>query len=311
VLARELSIERLHYIHSTARRGWLIAPLKYSYQACETLRILLRERPQIVLVQSPPSLAVLFVSLYCALTGARYLIDAHSAAFQIRIWTWPGWLHRALARRAITTIVTNEHFQRQVEGWGGHAFVLRDIPTSFDRHASYALNGSFNVVVVNTFADDEPLGEILEAARGLSGIRFYVTGKKKLAATEVLSCAPDNVQFTDFLPDESYYALLNTAHAVMCLTTRNHTMQRGACEALSLGKPIITSDWPILRSYFHKGTVHVPNTSAGIRQGVLRMQAQHVRYEMEIGELQLVQRQEWQAKRQEILDLVHRALAAR
>ena len=31
---------------------------------------------------------------------------------------------------------------------------------------------------------------------------------------------------------------------ILALTTHDHTMQRGACEAVSLGVPIITSDWP-------------------------------------------------------------------
>jgi glycosyltransferase involved in cell wall biosynthesis len=310
VLARELGIGSPHYLYSSTRRGALSAPFRYRYQAIATLRLLLRDRPPIVFVQSPPSLAVLFVYVYCRLAGARYVVDAHSAAFLNPIWTWPSWLHRVLARAAITTIVTNEHFQRRVQAWGGHAFILRDVPTNFETQGGYPLNGSFNVAVVNTFSDDEPLDEILEAARNVSDVRFYVTGKKKMAAADVLARAPTNIYFTDFLPDDLYYGLLNGAHAVMCLTTRDHTMQRGACEALSLGKPIITSDWPLLRSYFHKGTVHVSNTREGICRGVLKMKARHLQYQAEIEDLQAAQRREWLAKKQELIHLVQNALTS-
>jgi glycosyltransferase involved in cell wall biosynthesis len=297
VLARELGIEGPHYIYSTTLRGSFSAPFKYAYQGFKTLRLLFQQCPKIVFVQSPPSFAVLFVFFYCRLTGAKYIVDAHSAALQLRIWTWPKWLCRLLARKAVTTIVTNEHFQKKVQGWGGHAFVLRDIPTCFIKEGDYPMIGDFNLVVVNTFSADEPLKEVVEAADTLPEVQFYVTGRKGMAPPEILSRTPANVHFTDFLPEESYYALLNTAHAVICLTNRDHTMQRGACEALSLGKPIITSAWPLLRSYFCKGTVHVPNTSEGIRQGVLTMKEHYPSYEIEIKELLAEQRLEWREKR--------------
>lgn len=304
VLARELGIDALHYIHSSTRRGPASAPLRYAYQAVETLRVLLRDRPRLVFVQSPPGFAVLFVALYCRLAGARYLVDAHSAAMQLWFWNRPAWLYRLLARRALATIVTNQRFQRMIEGRGGRAFVLRDIPTRFERNGDYPLDGGFSVAVVNTFADDEPLGAILDAARELPDVRFYVTGKTKMAPPGLLERAPPNVRFTGFLPDGEYYSLLDGAHAVLCMTTRDHTMQRGACEALSLGKPIITSDWPLLRSYFRQGAAHVPNTSMGIRQGVLMVRGQLPRYQAEIAALRDARRQEWQANKRALLKLI-------
>ena len=304
VLANELGIEEQHFIYLTTRRGLLFAPWKYAYQAVRTLLLLFRKRPRIVLVQSPPSLAVLFVYLYCALTNSRYLVEAHSAAFQYAYWTRPRWLYRFLARKAITTIVTNKEFQQLVHRSGGSAFIVRDIATTFPKAKSYPLHGSFNVVVVSTFSSDEPLREVLEAAADLEEVQFYITGKKAYASRELLASAPGNVHFTDFLPDASYYALLSSSQAVMCLSTRDHTMQYGACEALWLGKPIITSDWPLLRAYFDKGTVHVPNTSAGIRQGVREMKEHYHQYDAGIKELQIAQRQEWHEKAQALARMV-------
>jgi len=296
VFARELGIEELHFIYSTTRRGLLAAPLKYSFQAIKTLKLLFQKRPKIVFVQSPPSFAVIFVYLYCALTNGRYIVDAHSDALQSSYWTRPQWLYRFLARQAITTIVTNEHFEHMISDWGGHAFVLRDVPTTFPVGDRYPLNGKFNLVVVNTFAADEPLHEVLAAAAELEEVEFHITGKKSRAGQHLPRLIPENVHFTDYLPDETYYALLDASQAVMCLTTRDHTMQRGACEALSLGKPIITSNWPLLENYFYRGTVHVDNTKAGIRDGVLEMRQNYKIYHAGIRRLQIEQREEWQAK---------------
>lgn len=304
VLARALGIANLHCVHATTRRGLWIAPIKYGYQTLATFWLLLRSAPELIFVQSPPSFAVWCVYLYCWMTGARYLVDAHSDALQSWYWTRPAWVRNLWARGAIATLVTNEHFQQTVEAWGGRAFILRDIPTEFEKDERYPVQGDFTVAVVNTFSRDEPIGQVVEAAAQLPDVQFYVTGKTERALPRLLETAPENVHFTGYLPDRSYYALLNTSHAVMCLTTRNHTMQRGACEALSLGKPIITSDWPLLRTYFHKGTVHVANTGSSIGAGVRSLMGAYDAYQIGIRDLQKQQQREWQQKIEALMSLI-------
>jgi glycosyltransferase involved in cell wall biosynthesis len=302
-LAGQLGID-VHYVSATARSGVVAAMLKYPVQALMTSALLLRERPRVVLVQSPPSIAPLLVAVYAAITGARFVVDAHSDAMLSPLWTRPRLLYRHLARRALATIVTNGHFADTIRSWGGRALVLPDIPTSFP-DGSFGVHGDFNVAVVNTFASDEPLDAILAAADDLEGVTFYVTGDTSHAPATVTSDVPRNVEFTGFLPEDRYYGLLRSSHAVMCLTTRDHTMQRGACEALSLGKPIITSDWPVLNDYFSMGTVHVDNTVAGIRAGVLQMRRGLDRYKEAIVKLQRRQQEEWESAEESLLQLIN------
>lgn len=292
MFARELGI-RIENVYSTQRRGLLVAPWKYSYQAVASLILLFRTRPLLVFIQSPPSFAVLFVWLYCALNGADYVVDTHSAAMQLTWWTRPRWLYRFLARRALATIVTNEVFAEEIESAGGTALVLRDIPTDFPTGESLANEGMFTVLVVNTFAFDEPLNEVLSAAEQLPDVQFLVTGNTDRGDPSLVGAASSNVQFTGFVPDGDYYATMRASDAVMCLTTRDNTMQRGACEALSLARPIITSDWPLLRDYFRKGTVHVQPTSESIANAVCLVEKELERFQEEITELQGAQRDEW------------------
>jgi glycosyltransferase involved in cell wall biosynthesis len=153
------------------------------------------------------------------------------------------------------------------------------------------------------------LEEILTAAREMPEIDFFITGNKKRARLEVLALASANTHFTDFLPQRSYYGLLGAADAVMCLTTRDNTMQRGACEALSLGKPIITSDTQLLRDYFDRGTVHVSNRREGIREGILKLKASYVRYQTEIEELRRERRNEWNEKKRILEGMIREAIA--
>lgn len=303
VFARELGIDA-YFIYLTLKKGFFSGIYKYPYQAIKTLALLFTKRPKLVIVQSPPSFAVFFVYLYCLLTGSEYIVDAHSAAFS-RLWLYPLWLTKHLARKAVTTFVTNEHFQHMIQNWGAHSFILHDIPTTFSRaEENYPLDGEFNVVVINTFSPDEPLEQVLSAAAKVPDVHFYVTGRKGGADLELLTEITSNIHFTDFLPNDTYYALLGSVQAVMCLTTRDHTMQRGACEALWMGKPIITSDWNLLREYFQDGTIHVNNSSDAIVEALNEMRKNRSQYENGILDLQSKRRLEWQEKIEALTDLM-------
>jgi glycosyltransferase involved in cell wall biosynthesis len=305
-LANEIEMTSPIYLYSTKWKGPLSAPIRYVIQAARTLLLLFRKRPRVVLVQSPPSFAVLFVALYCALTGSHYIIDAHSGAFQRGIWTRPKWLIDRVTRNAALTLVTDEFFRKMIERKGGQAMVLRD-PVAPAPLLPIHLQEQFSVTVVNTFAPDEPLEAVLQAAAGLPEVHFSITGKRSHAHPDLLRQAPHNVVFTDFLPDDTYYQLLRSSHAVMTLTTRDHTLQCGACEALSLERPIITSDWPLLQEYFCRGTVHVDNTPTGIRLGIETLKQEYGRYEAEVVELRQMRRQEWQQKTAELVDLIYKS----
>lgn len=282
-------------------------PLKYPRMLWRTARTLLARRPRVVFVQTPPSFATWAVALYAALSGARFVIDAHSDAFQRDRWTRPAWLNRLVQRRAAAMVVTDGHWAGELRAAGVNGVVIPDIPTPVDAppDASPA-GGRFTVVVVNTWAADEPLAEELAAADAVPEAEFQVTGfaDERVGALGLL---PANVRFTGFLPVEDYVMALARADAVMCLTTRDHTMQRGACEALSLARPIITSDWPLLRSYFEQGTVHVDNTARGIADGVRRAMAMHEELLAQVADLRQRRFTEWQARREELMQLLEGA----
>jgi glycosyltransferase involved in cell wall biosynthesis len=286
---------KLHLIHSL-KRYYVLAPLRYVLQSLKTFAVLLHEKPKLVFVQNPPIFAVAIVYIYARLWNAQYVIDSHTGALLAPWWKWTLPIHAFLSRRAITTIVTNEHLKAMVEAWRADAFILADLPTTFPEGKPFPLDSEFSVTVINTFSPDEPLEEVLAAAATLPEVQFYVTGDLIRAKNKLFENQPANVKFTGFLPDEDYFGLLRATQAVMTLTTDNHTMQRAACEAVSLGKPIITSNWPILKEYFDKGTLHVDNSAQGIREAVITLQQERERLEKEILLLQQERRQEWQQK---------------
>lgn len=306
LMARRLGVP-LRRIYVLKMKPWL-APARYPAQAVLTLNTLFRERPALVFVQNPPIFAPLIVWLYCALTGSRFIIDSHTDALHGPLWQWSWPLHAFLSRQALTTLVTNSHLQRVVQQWHAPAHVITDIPSELPAGIPYPVEHPFNVVMVSSWAPDEPLEAVIAAARHLPEIGIYITGDPVQGFKRRPTDLPRNVHLTGFLSDEAYYGLLRSAQAVMALTTEDHTNQRGACEGVWLNKPILTSDWPVLRQTFHRGTVHVDNTAEGIYAGLMQMRADHATLSAEIADLQAERLAQWEAFTAQLTELIGGAL---
>jgi glycosyltransferase involved in cell wall biosynthesis len=301
----------VQYIYITSRRGKFIAPIKYFFQTLMTFAFLVWHRYQLVFVQDPPIFAVLPVYLYSLFSKTRFIIDSHTNALQAPFWKWTLPLHRFLERRAITTIVTNDCLREMVEGWGAHSFTLEDPPAQFHIPKPMTLpDGTLNVVMVSMADYDEPSQEVLEVARELQDVDFYITGNfaRSRYHQGVVESAPQNVHFTGYLW-EGYFALLDAADVILCLTTEDNTFLSGANEALWLGKPLITSDWPILQRYFSKGAVHVDNTAESICRAIITMRDDLPMFEAGIRTLQEERRREWQQKAEALIRLIQQAMS--
>jgi glycosyltransferase involved in cell wall biosynthesis len=285
-----------HLIHYLTFKKPLHAPIKYVLQAGDTIRRLRRERPRIVAVASPPVFAVLAVWAYCRLFSARYVIDAHTGVFDDSRWTWLLPLSRCLARQAAANIVTSSHLEAKVAAWGATAVVIGDVPVQFQASQPADLGQGAHIAVINTFSQDEPLDQVLAAAASLPEVTFHITGNPQHARNRYHAALPPNARFTGWLSDEAYTGLLLAARAVICLTTRDHTMQRGAYEAMALGKPLITSDWKLLRQTFSAGTIHIDNSADAIVSAVRRTLRQGGELEHEMRALRRQRRSEFHAK---------------
>jgi glycosyltransferase involved in cell wall biosynthesis len=290
MFARDLDAT-LYCLHTTHFCSKPCAPFRYALLAVRTLRLLLRVRPQAVHVQNPPCFCGLMVAFYCWRTGARYVLDHHSATF-LRIWKLVGPVQRLVVRRAATNIVTSEHWADTVRSWGGEVLVMRDAFRELPPGDPVALEPGFHVVFVGTFAFDEPLDAVLGAAAELPDVHFHVTGDTRHARPDTLAAAPPNVTFTGFRPYGEYLGLLRGADAVMALTTRDHTLQGAGCEAVTVGTPLITSDWPYLREVF-EGAVFVAPTVESIRAGVVEVIRRHGELSQAVIELRQTRRQQW------------------
>lgn len=303
LLARQLGASAHFVSHGRSGRA-LSAPLRYLAQAMQTWQTLRAERPSVILVQNPPIALALLAWLYTRLNGGAFAVDSHTAAFLSPKWRWALPLHRFLSRRALATIVTNEHLLAVVRGWGCRALILAFTPDDRAVAEPFALEPGFNVAVVSTGAEDEPVAEVFAAARRLPGVQFYITGEERRLALHLRQRRPGNCHLTGFLPRGQYLGLLATANVVLDLTTRDHTLLMGAFEAVSLGTPLVVSDWPVLRRYFSRGTVHVANTAEAIARGLEKAQAEEGTLRADMFNLRADLLADWQRRLSELRQII-------
>src|SRR5688572_18876353 len=270
---------------------------KYIGQWIETARILSRERPDTVFVMTPPVFAALPAFWYAWRHGKNVVLDAHTAAFVLPRWRWFQRLQRMCCRYAVTTLVSNEHFAAHVRALGGDATVVPDVPIVFAEREPFPRPSGFVVAAVCSFDVDEPIAAIFEAARTLPDVQFFVTGSPRKLPPELTAKRPSNLTLTGFLTVPAYGGLLGDADVVMVLTTFNHTMLRGAYEAIYQETPVITSDWPVLRDAFPEGTVHVDNTAESLVAAIRTVQGDAAAYRAGAARLRKVKLDRWQATR--------------
>jgi glycosyltransferase involved in cell wall biosynthesis len=300
------------YLISYKFKRKIYSIIKYPLLFVKTLYILKREKPEIILCQSPPIFCALAAMVYQYLTGKKnsaVLIDAHTQSFD-KPWSYFKALNRLALRRASMVIVTNVELQSKVLlNYGINSIVLEDRIPDFDMSPSAGYqktntkekddddnNLFFKVVVISSFAADEPLENVLDSAEDLTDVKFFITGDKSKADKQFLKRKLNNVVFTGFLEHDAYISLLQNVDTIIVLTKRDRTMLAGAYETLALEKPLITSNWVPLKQYFNKGAIHVDNSSDEIKQAIKTVQRKKEALAKDMHQLKIEKINEWEDK---------------
>jgi len=276
---------------------------RYLLLTARTITLLARRRPGVLLVQSPSLiLAVLGVLQRCAL-GYRLIVDAHNEAvvpYENR-QAWIRWLSCWVIRRADLTIVTNRQLAEIVRKEGGKPFILPDRVPTPPPGTARSLHAGFNVVLIATFAKDEPIRAIFEAVRG-ADLELYVTGNPRRLDATLAARIPANVHFTGFLSEQDYWGLLRSANAIVDLTLRPDCLVCGAYEALALGKPMLLSNNAASMELFGDGAVFTDNSPRNIRMALerVRVEQPHLEAAAQLKRRELTER--WQATAQALSD---------
>ena len=275
---------------------------KYVIGITKTLKIYIRERPNIVFCQNPSLILSLFFVLLKKLAGIKVVVDAHNGGL------FPkegrslllGHIARFVQRKADLTVVTNESLKKHVESNGGRGFVLPDKIPNIPITIPKKLKGRVNLLFICSYADDEPYEIVFKAAQNISPeICIYVTGnyqKKGIQQKQL----PDNVVLTGFIPEDEYIEMLNSVDATIVLTSRENCLVCGAYETVAVEKPMILSNTNALKHYFSKGTIYTENTIEGLESAISDLLRKKDELNTQVRELKISRETDWQKKKEEL-----------
>jgi len=281
--------------------------VRYPYLLLRTAVVLLRQLPNLVMVQNPSVVLSFFIVILGKMAKFRVVVDAHNEGLtpfgSKHSWLLP--IYDMIQKWAALTIVTNSELATMVSENGGQPFILEDkIPKLYNPNP-IRLKGSYNLVFVCTFERDEPYTEVIQAASLLEpSICLHITGRCEKAPFDLIKQSPSNVVFTGFLPDQNYLNLLYSCDIVIDLTLMQNCLVCGAYEAVALGKPMILSDTEALRRYFSKGAVYTENTAQEIANAITYALQNKESLAREISVLKTELELQWKWKFSNLIDLL-------
>jgi len=273
---------------------------RYLKSIAKTIEIVKNVKPDVLIVQNP-SMVLSFISVIFLkqIFSLPVIVDRHSNFlltekkndffFELIF----NFLSYITIRYANLTIITNDYLKNVVEVLGGVPFVLPDkIPTLVPRKQD-GLSGKKNILVISTFASDEPINELLQTfgKDKMSSYSVYISGDSAKLGKHSFEIPPNTI-LTGFLPENEFVDLLFQVDVVMVLSKQEYTLLCGCYEAVSAGKPLITSDSLVLRQLFF-GAIFVENYSDSIANGVDRIFTDLSYYKSKSMEMKKIITQEW------------------
>lgn len=250
--------------------------LRYIILTARTVSVIREEGPDILICQNP-SIVLSFLALILRpLFKFRLVVDAHNAG----VYPLEGTslilqrIAKLIVKRADLVIVTNHPLKRICESWGGQVISVPDPVPDLGFNCQNASSAEYNTIFFNpitflficSWSDDEPVKEVIEAAKNCPAVNLRITGKYP---AHFLDGLPSNVELLGFLPRSAYLSELRMCEAVLVLTRRENCLNCGAYEAVSAGKPGILSNTKVIREYFDRGFLYTSNETNDIEDKFL------------------------------------------
>ncbi len=289
--------------------------LKYVKLSINTLNLLHKEKPNVVICQLPPLFLAYSILFYKLLTFSKkpdIILDLHTAAF-CKPWSYFGVMNNYLFKKCLRLIVTNKQLLSEIDPkYNNKVLILEDAifdiqkTDSKNNKSSVKLsnidnsngNKCFKVGIICSFAPDEPVNEIIATAKIIPDIKFFVSGDHNRVNKNILNSdyIPDNLIFTGFLEYTDYRKLISSMDVLMVLTKRNKTLLSGCYESVMVEKPLITSNFDVLQEAFNKGTVFVDNSVEQIVNAIDQVKNNYLQLKEEIKYLKQEKNNEWNKK---------------
>jgi len=285
----------------------IASAISFIKKSIKTLSILIKENPDVLIITNNAWVLPALSIIYCKIKKTKLIFDTHSSGISGPNITYPNYLKKKFAKNVFLNIVTNTEHAKVITKWGGKPFVLPDPPLKLDDIITneYKVSNKINICYINTYSSDEPYNEVVNSVKNLNNITLYITGNYKNKNIKLIN--NENIIHTGFLNRSQYIDLLKKSDIIMTLTTQENTFQCGANEALSLAKPLITSNTNVLMNYFYKGTIFVnPNDENSIKDGIVLMIQQKDKFKNEMMELKYEKEREAINKVNKLINLINK-----
>jgi glycosyltransferase involved in cell wall biosynthesis len=248
---------------------------RYVRCLCGTFSVVKKTKPSVLFVQNPSMILAVFSVLFIKpFFSIPIVVDRHSNFLltpKKRSWLKEyvfNFLSYTTIRYADLTILTNSGLAHVVRVLGGKPVVLPDKIPYLAPAKKEILSEGKRLLAVSSFAEDEPIEEILQAfgKEEMSSFTVFMSGNSAKLSNS-LHEIPSNIVLTGYLSDGDFVDLLFQVDAVIVLTKMEYTLLCGCYEAISAGKPLLTSNSAVLRQLFTEA-VFVENTPDSIASGV-------------------------------------------
>ena len=244
-------------------RRWF-RPADYLLKLLTTTVFLLRNRPQVAILQAPP----VFSAFAAIATRTPYIIDAHNALVQ-SFWSSVPFTN-FLVKRAAALIAHNDEINSVIRARfpESKVFVIPDPIVAIGD--GKAKRDPKKILFICSFGRDEPVGLIPSIARALPDLSFIVTGKPDKLPDGVrarLQSCP-NVTLPGYLATAEYHALLCSSAVAVVLTTMPAVQPSGACEALSSNTPLVVSRSRLTEAMFGEWAELSDNTVESLAEAI-------------------------------------------
>lgn len=304
ILAKEMKAD--YYTFTAFEGRKYFASIRYIVAVIQTLLILLKMKPIILVVQNPSIVLCFLSSITKKLFGYKLIVDLHTQYIhpgKVRKFIM-NYMNKYSLNRCDIIVVTNDNYKNDIKDITDKTiYVLPDKIPHFDYEFNrLTLKGKSNVLFICTFSEDEPWEEVLEASRLLGNdFCIYISGKPKIKEMNI----PENIILTGYVPNEQYQNLLRSVDVVLVLTVEDNCMVCGAYEAVAAEKALILSDKRVLREYFNRGVVFTENKSNSIAEAIkYAVERQNVLHE-EILEIKSIRSMEWKTRWETLMEYIN------
>lgn len=252
--------------------------IAYIFQDLYTLLI---NKPSLIFVQVPPQYSLIAPLVYKKFFNKKSLIvaDLHNSALR------NPWIDRIFSKRLMSyadiKLVHNETVYNNIPedliSNKNQEFHILEDKTEFNEvswsEKTFNENEKEKLTIFfpASFNLDEPILEVVKAAKLNPDCMFILTGnKKKLKRNFNISMneLPENVEITGWIAKDKYDTLMQKCDILMGLTIYDDIQMSVSNEGLGNKKLMILSDTITLRYLYGNGAIYVENDSVSISKGI-------------------------------------------